>query len=184
LTRATPDVVSALLLVTAVGLAFAVHSIGMLGRLFAETIEHTAWRRLTRLPSLGQSGAGVPAPPGVDGVASLARTRLYRLDEHPLVVRGTSLAPGKGFGRLTAANHFQYREVSLLLIVIFASNWWRSGCRPYVASVLREATLPAADRPIAMQPTKLPCLKQALVTSRTGIGLVAGWAWNGVWPRS
>ncbi|MFI4988467.1 MAG: PhnE/PtxC family ABC transporter permease, partial [Alphaproteobacteria bacterium] len=46
-TRAVPDLVWALLFVTAVGLgpfpgglALAVHSIGMLGRLFAETIEH------------------------------------------------------------------------------------------------------------------------------------------------
>ena len=45
--RAVPDLVWALLFVTAVGLgpfpgalALSVHSIGMLGRLFAETIEH------------------------------------------------------------------------------------------------------------------------------------------------
>jgi phosphonate transport system permease protein len=46
-TRAVPDLVWALFFVTAVGLgpfpgglALAVHSVGMLGRLFAETIEH------------------------------------------------------------------------------------------------------------------------------------------------
>ena len=46
-TRAVPDLVWALLFVTAVGLgpfpgglALGVHSVGMLGRLFAETIEH------------------------------------------------------------------------------------------------------------------------------------------------
>ena len=46
-TRSVPDLVWALLFVTAVGLgpfpgglALAVHSVGMLGRLFAETIEN------------------------------------------------------------------------------------------------------------------------------------------------
>jgi phosphonate transport system permease protein len=52
--RAVPDLVWALLFVTAVGLgpfpgalALSVHSIGMLGRLFAETIEHMVGARLS-----------------------------------------------------------------------------------------------------------------------------------------
>ncbi len=119
--RAVPDLVWALLFVTAVGLgafagvlALSVHSIGMLGRLFAEVIE-----------ALSLTGAGRTAVfthAVVPGVApSLLGIALYRLDENirSSIVLGFVGAGGIGFQLLSAMNLFQYRDVSFYLIVNF-----------------------------------------------------------------
>ena len=128
--RAVPDLVWALLFVTAVGLgpfpgglALGVHSVGMLGRLFAETIEHmdvapihaleVAGARRTQIFTHGIMPTLLPA---------LLGSSLYRFDENirSSFVLGFVGAGGIGFELLTAMNLFQYREVSLLLIIIFA----------------------------------------------------------------
>jgi len=94
--RAVPDLVWALLFVTAVGLgpfpgalALSVHSIGMLGRLFAETIEHMD---MAPIDALTLTGA--------------RRVQVFG-------------AGGIGFELLSAMSLFQYQLVSLLLIVTF-----------------------------------------------------------------
>lgn len=128
-TRAVPDIVWALLFVTAVGLgpfpgglALGVHSVGMLGRLFAETIEHMDMAPIHALELTGARRVQVFTHAIVPSVLpSLAGISLYRLDENirSSLVLGFVGAGGIGFQLLTAMNLFQYREVSLLLIVVF-----------------------------------------------------------------
>lgn len=129
-TRAVPDLVWALFFVTAVGLgpfpgglALAVHSVGMLGRLFAETIEHMDMAPIDALALTGARRVQIfthGVAPSV--LPSLLGIGLYRLDENirSSLVLGFVGAGGIGFQLLTAMNLFQYREVSLLLLITFA----------------------------------------------------------------
>lgn len=127
--RAVPDLVWALFFVTAVGLgpfpgglALAVHSVGMLGRLFAETIEQMDMAPIDALSLTGASRIQVFTHGVVPSVLpSLLGITLYRLDENirSSLVLGFVGAGGIGFQLLTAMNLFQYREVSLLLIITF-----------------------------------------------------------------
>ena len=128
-TRAVPDLVWALLFVTAVGLgpfpgalALSVHSIGMLGRLFAEVIEQMDMAPVEALALTGARRMQVFTHSVVPSVLpSLLGISLYRLDENirSSLVLGFVGAGGIGFQLLTAMNLFQYQEVSLLLIIIF-----------------------------------------------------------------
>ena len=127
--RSVPDLIWALLFVTAVGLgpfpgalALSVHSIGMLGRLFAETIEHMDMAPIDALTLTGArrlqvfSHGVVPSIlPALTGIA------LYRLDENirSSLVLGFVGAGGIGFELLSAMSLFQYQLVSLYLIVTF-----------------------------------------------------------------
>ncbi|MGO4871499.1 MAG: phosphonate ABC transporter, permease protein PhnE [Roseiarcus sp.] len=130
LTRAVPDLVWALLFVTAVGLgpfpgalALSVHSIGMLGRLFAEVIEDMDFGPVEALTLTGASRLQVFTHAVVPGVLpSLLGISLYRFDENlrSSLVLGFVGAGGIGFQLLTAMNLFQYQTVSLLLIMTFA----------------------------------------------------------------
>ncbi|MGO9134487.1 MAG: phosphonate ABC transporter, permease protein PhnE [Methylovirgula sp.] len=127
--RAVPDLVWALFFVTAVGLgpfpgglALAVHSIGMLGRLFSETIEHMDMAPIDALSLTGARRLQIFTQGVIPSVLpSLAGISLYRLDENirSSLVLGFVGAGGIGFQLLTAMELFQYREVSLLLIITF-----------------------------------------------------------------
>ncbi|HEY1544918.1 MAG TPA: phosphonate ABC transporter, permease protein PhnE [Xanthobacteraceae bacterium] len=127
--RAVPDLVWALFFVTAVGLgpfpgglALAVHSIGMLGRLFAETIEQMDMAPIDALALTGARRIQIFTHGVMPSVLpSLLGISLYRLDENirSSLVLGFVGAGGIGFQLLTAMNLFQYREVSLLLIITF-----------------------------------------------------------------
>ena len=129
LARAVPDLVWALLFVTAVGLgpfpgglALGVHSVGMLGRLFAETIEQMDMAPIHALQLTGARRIQVFSHGIIPSVLpSLLGISLYRLDENirSSLVLGFVGAGGIGFQLLTAMNLFQYQEVSLLLIIIF-----------------------------------------------------------------
>jgi phosphonate transport system permease protein len=129
LTRAVPDLIWALLFVTAVGLgvfpgalALAIHSIGMLGRLFSEVIEDIDMGPVESLTLTGASRLQVFTHAVVPGVApSLLGIALYRLDENvrASLVLGFVGAGGIGFQILSAMNLFQYREVSLYLLLTF-----------------------------------------------------------------
>jgi phosphonate transport system permease protein len=128
-TRAVPDLVWALLFVTAVGLgpfpgglALGVHSVGMLGRLFAETIEQMDMGPIHALELTGARRIQVFTHGIIPTILpSLPGVSLYRLDENirSSLVLGFVGAGGIGFQLLTAMNLFQYQEVSLLLIIIF-----------------------------------------------------------------
>ena len=127
--RAVPDLVWALLFVTAVGLgpfpgalALSVHSIGMLGRLFAETIEHMDMAPIDALTLTGARRMQVFTHGVVPSILpSLTGIALYRLDENirSSLVLGFVGAGGIGFELLSAMSLFQYRLVSLYLIVTF-----------------------------------------------------------------
>jgi phosphonate transport system permease protein len=128
-TRAVPDLVWALLFVTAVGLgpfpgalALGVHSVGMLGRLFAETIEQMDMAPIHALELTGARRIQVFSHGIIPSILpSLLGICLYRLDENirSSLVLGFVGAGGIGFQILTAMNLFQYQDVSLLLIIIF-----------------------------------------------------------------
>ena len=129
ITRSVPDLVWALLFVTAVGLgpfpgalALAVHSIGMLGRLFAEVIEDMDMGPVEALQLTGASRLQVFTQAVVPGVLpSLLGIGLYRFDENlrSSLVLGFVGAGGIGFQLLTAMNLFQYQTVAFLLIITF-----------------------------------------------------------------
>ena len=129
ITRVVPDLVWALLFVTAVGLgpfpgalALAVHSIGMLGRLFSEVIEDMDMGPVDALSLTGASKLQIFTHAVVPGVLpSLLGITLYRFDENlrSSLVLGFVGAGGIGFELLTAMNLFDYPTVSLLLIITF-----------------------------------------------------------------
>jgi len=130
ITRAVPDLVWALLFVTAVGLgpfpgvlALAVHSIGMLGRLFAETIEDIEMGPVQALTITGASRVQIVTHAIVPSLLpSLTGISLFRLDENvrSSLVLGFVGAGGIGFLILTSMNLFQYRQVATLLILTYA----------------------------------------------------------------
>jgi phosphonate transport system permease protein len=130
ITRAVPDLVWALLFVTAVGLgpfpgalALAVHSVGMLGRLFAEVIEDMDMGPVEALTLTGAGRLQVFTHAVVPGVLpSLLGISLFRFDENlrSSLILGFVGAGGIGFQLLTSMNLFQYQTVSLLLIITFA----------------------------------------------------------------
>jgi phosphonate transport system permease protein len=127
--RSVPDLVWALLFVTAVGLGpfpgvcgIAMHSIGMLGRLFSEVIEDMDMGPVEALTLTGASRLQVFTQAVVPSVApSLLGIGLYRFDENlrSSLVLGFVGAGGLGFQLLSAMNLFQYRTVSLLLLITF-----------------------------------------------------------------
>ncbi|HEY2132545.1 MAG TPA: phosphonate ABC transporter, permease protein PhnE [Acetobacteraceae bacterium] len=127
--RAVPDLVWALLFVTAVGLgpfpgalAISVHSIGMLGRLFAEVIEDMDTGPVEALTTTGAGRLQVFSHAVVPTVLpSLLGIALYRLDENirSSLILGFVGAGGLGFELLTAMNLFQYKTVSMTLLVTF-----------------------------------------------------------------
>jgi phosphonate transport system permease protein len=127
--RSVPDLVWALLFVTAVGLgpfpgalAISVHSVGMLGRLFAETIEHMDMAPIEALSLTGARRLQVFTHGVIPTVLpSLTGITLYRFDENirSSLVLGFVGAGGIGFKLLSAMSLFQYQLVSLYLIVTF-----------------------------------------------------------------
>ena len=129
LARVVPDLVWALIFVTAVGLgpfpgalAVSVHSVGMLGRLFAETIEDMDMGPVDALTMTGAHRLAVFSHAVVPSLLpNLLGITLYRLDENirSSLVLGFVGAGGIGFELLTAMNLFQYRTVSMLLVVVF-----------------------------------------------------------------
>jgi phosphonate transport system permease protein len=127
--RAVPDLIWALIFVTAVGLgpfpgalAVCVHSLGMLGRLFAEVIEDMDMGPMEALTMTGASRTQIFSHAVVPTVLpSLLGIALYRFDENirSSLVLGFVGAGGIGFQVLTAMNLFQYRTVSMLLLLTF-----------------------------------------------------------------
>ena len=129
LARVVPDLVWALIFVTAVGLgpfpgalAIVIHSLGMMGRLFAETIEDIDMGPVEALTMTGAGRLAVFSHAVIPTVMpSLLGITLYRLDENirSSLILGFVGAGGIGFQLLTAMNLFQYRTVSMLLILTF-----------------------------------------------------------------
>jgi phosphonate transport system permease protein len=141
--RSVPDLVWALLFVTAVGLgpfagalALTVNSMGMLGRLLAEVVEDMDMGPMEALASTGAGRLQVFSHAVVPSVLpSLMGITLYQLDANirASVVLGFVGAGGIGFQLLTAMSLFDYKTVSLLIIITFVivitvergSSWLR-----------------------------------------------------------
>jgi phosphonate transport system permease protein len=127
--RSVPDLVWALIFVTAVGLgpfagalALTIHSVGMLGRLLAEVIEDMDTGPMEALASTGAGRLQVFSHAVVPTVLpSLLGISLFRLDENirSSLVLGFVGAGGIGFQLLTAMSLFDYPTVSTLLVMTF-----------------------------------------------------------------
>jgi phosphonate transport system permease protein len=128
--RAVPDLVWALIFVAAVGLgpfagvlALTVHSVGMLVRLFAETIEEMDTGPADALVVAGATRAQVFSHAVLPELApTLGALVLYRLEQNvrSSLVLGFVGAGGIGFQILSTMEEFQYRGATTLLLVLFA----------------------------------------------------------------
>lgn len=129
LCRVVPDLIWALFFVTAVGLgpfpgvlAITVHSVGMLGRLWAETFEEMDRGPIEALTVIGASRAQVVGNAVVPGtLPSLIGIALYRLDENvrSSLILGFVGAGGIGFQIFDAMQLFKYRQVLTYILLTF-----------------------------------------------------------------
>jgi phosphonate transport system permease protein len=129
-TRAVPDLIFALIFVTAVGLgpfagvlALAVHSIGTLGKLFAEAVEDMDMGPVDAMRVSGASRLQVFVHAILPGVApTFVSLLLYRFDVNvrSSLVLGFVGAGGIGFLIFDSMQLFQYREVFTELAVVLA----------------------------------------------------------------
>lgn len=127
--RSIPDLVWALVFVAAVGLgafagvlALTVHSVGMLVRLFAESIEEMDIGPADALVTSGATRVQVFSHAVLpELLPTLGSLVLYRLEQNvrASLVLGFVGAGGIGFQVLSAMEEFQYRQASMLLLVLF-----------------------------------------------------------------
>src|SRR5215467_565911 len=126
--RIVPDVVWALLFVAAVGLGpfaatlgLAVHSIGILGRLYAEAIEDVNMASIDALSVIGANRVQIAAHAVLPSVLpTMTGLTLYRMDTNvrSSLVLGFVGGGGLGFGIETALNLFQYQRLLTYLLVM------------------------------------------------------------------
>lgn len=129
-TRTVPDLVFALIFVSAVGLgpvpgilALSIHSIGMLGKLYAEAIEEIDMGPVEAMEALGASKLQAIFYAIIPQVTpSFVAATLYRLDINvrSSIVLGLVGAGGIGFELMMAMRLFRYEELLSILIIIFA----------------------------------------------------------------
>lgn len=128
--RSIPNLVWALFFVASVGLgpfagvlALTVHSAGMLVRLYADSVEEMNMGPVDALTTTGANRAQIFShavlPELLPVFAGLA---LYRLEANvrSSLVLGFVGAGGLGFQILSAMEEFQYRQVTMLVILLFA----------------------------------------------------------------
>ena len=129
--RSVPELIMAIVFVAAVGfgalpgaLALGIHSAGMVGKFFAEAIEHAAE---APVEAARATGAG-PAQVILHGILpqvlpQMADVTVYRWEYNfrASVVVGVVGAGGIGFELIAALRTFQYDEVAAILLVILAT---------------------------------------------------------------
>src|SRR5579875_2198681 len=130
LARTVPDVVWALIFVTAVGLGpfaatlgLAVHSVGVLAKLYAEAIEDVAMGPVHALTVMGANRVQVATQAVIPTVLpTLIGLTLYRLDTNVRASLVLGFVGGGGLGLQieSALNLFQYRQLTMLLLVMGA----------------------------------------------------------------
>lgn len=128
LCRVVPDVVWALLFVTAVGLGpfaatlgLAVHSIGILGRLYAEAIEDVNMASINALTAIGANRMQIATQAVLPAVLpTITGLTLYRMDTNvrSSLVLGFVGGGGLGLGIETALNLFAYQRLLTYLLVM------------------------------------------------------------------
>ncbi len=131
--RVIPDVVFGLIFITAVGLgpfpgtlAIALHSIGMLGKLYREAIEEIDPGPPEAVASVGATKLQVVRYAVLPAVLpSMVSNTLYRFDINvrSSVILGFVGGGGLGYRLLTAMKLFKYDELLTILLVLFAIIW-------------------------------------------------------------
>lgn len=129
--RSVPELILGILFVAAVGfgalpgvLALGLHSVGMVGKFFAEAIEHVRKEPIEAVRAAGAS----PLQVVLHGVLSqvlpqMADVSIYRWEYNfrASTVMGMVGAGGIGFELMGSLRIMQYQEVSALLLVILAT---------------------------------------------------------------
>jgi phosphonate transport system permease protein len=147
ITRAVPDLIFALIFVTAVGLgpfagvlALIVHSLGMLGKLYAEAIEEIDPGPLDGLRVSGATRTQIFLHGVIPAVApQLVGLSLYRFDVNfrSSLVLGFVGAGGIGFLVYNSMQLFQYREVTtelgVTLVFVLLVEWLSAATRRRLA---------------------------------------------------
>ena len=141
--RVVPDIIWGLLFVAAVGLGpfaatigLAVHSVGILGRLYGEAIEDVEQAHLDALTAIGANRVQVASHAVLPALLpQLTGLTLYRMDTNvrSSLVLGFVGGGGLGLGIQTAINLFQYQRLLTYLLVMGALV----GAVEVVAVVLR-----------------------------------------------
>ncbi|MCU0579283.1 MAG: phosphonate ABC transporter, permease protein PhnE [Desulfobacterota bacterium] len=130
LLRSVPELIMGIIFVAAVGfgslpgvLALGLHSIGMVGKFFAEAIEHVDPAPVEAVKATGATRAQVILHGILPQVLpQLADVMVYRWEYNfrASTVMGMVGAGGIGFELMASLRIMQYREVSAILLVILA----------------------------------------------------------------
>lgn len=129
--RSVPELIMAIIFVAAVGfgalpgaLALGIHSAGMVGKFFAEAIEHADQAPIEAARAVGSSRAQVilhgVLPQVLPQVADVTIYR-WEFNFRASVVVGVVGAGGIGFELIAALRTLNYDEVSAILLVILAT---------------------------------------------------------------
>jgi phosphonate transport system permease protein len=126
--RSVPELIMGILFVAAVGfgalpgvLALGLHSVGMVGKFFAESIEHVAEEPIEAVKAVGASPMQVIVHGYIPQVVSqIADVSIYRWEYNfrASTVMGMVGAGGIGSELMGSLRLMQYQEVLALLIVI------------------------------------------------------------------
>jgi phosphonate transport system permease protein len=128
--RSVPEIIMGIIFVAAVGfgalpgvLALALHSVGMVGKFYAEAIEHADPRPIEAARAAGASPVQVVTHAVLPQVLpQLADVTIYRWEYHfrASAVLGIVGAGGIGFELIAALRLLDYAQVSAILLAILA----------------------------------------------------------------
>lgn len=128
--RSVPEIILGILFVAAVGfgalpgvLALALHSVGMVGKFYAESIEHVDPKPIEAARAAGGNGFQVITHAVIPQVLpQLTDITIYRWEYHfrASAVLGIVGAGGIGFELMAALRLIKYDEVSAILLTILA----------------------------------------------------------------
>jgi phosphonate transport system permease protein len=128
--RSVPEIIMGIIFVAAVGfgalpgvLALALHSVGMVGKFYAEAIEHADPRPIEAARAAGASPFQVVTHAVLPQVLpQLADVTIYRWEYHfrASAVLGIVGAGGIGFELIAALRLIDYAQVSAILLCILA----------------------------------------------------------------
>jgi phosphonate transport system permease protein len=128
--RSVPEIIKGIIFVAAVGfgalpgvLALGLHSVGMVGKFYAEAIEHVDPRPIEAARAAGASPFQVIVHAVLPQVLpQLADITIYRWEYHfrASAVLGIVGAGGIGFELIAALRIIEYAQVSAILLTILA----------------------------------------------------------------
>ena len=129
--RAVPELIMGIVLVAAVGfgalpgvLALGMHSVGMVGKFYAEAIEHVSPAPIEAARAVGARPAQVIMHGVLPQVLPrLADVSIYRWEHNfrASTVLGLVGAGGIGFQLMAALRILEYRQVAAIMLVILAT---------------------------------------------------------------